>query len=438
MTEDQTVIRLENITKAYKLYRSRKERLLEWVLPFSNKRHTEHYALRNVSFKVQKGEIIGLIGKNGSGKSTLLKILAGVVTPNSGHLECKGNVTALLELGAGFNPELTGIDNLYYLGAIQGVVKNEMQQKINDILEFAEIGDYAWQPVKNYSSGMYVRLAFSLSIHIDPEILIIDEALSVGDIRFQQKCFRKIRQFKDQGKTIIFCSHSMNAIRDFCTRAIWIHEGEIREIGQPEIITEHYNLFMTSGNPENIRMHKTKRGQYLPGHWGIPETMQHIPWLDSALTEQYGQKKASIEGIAIQDEHQKLLSFTEGGRQVHMSLLVQSNVLVPVCEVQISLHNALGSKIATITSHQYGSTFQLLPGSTQLLQCVFQLPDLPNGQYSIGAGIRSLLEEIWEMQHFIHDALFFTMQTEDSRFHTNATLVIREASFTHQEISMTT
>ncbi len=149
---------------------------------------------------------------------------------NKGLVECKGNVTALLELGAGFNSELTGIENIYYLGAIQGVSKTEMQKKIDEILTFAELGDYAWQPVKNYSSGMYVRLAFSLSIHIDPEVLIIDEALSVGDVRFQQKCFRKIRQFKEQGKTIIFCSHSMQAVRDFCTKVIWIHDGVIQEI----------------------------------------------------------------------------------------------------------------------------------------------------------------------------------------------------------------
>ncbi len=434
MTEDQEVIRVQHVTKVYKLYRSRQDRLQEWLIPFAKKRHTEHFALRDISFTVQKGEVIGLIGKNGSGKSTLLKILAGVVTQNKGLVECKGNVTALLELGAGFNSELTGIENIYYLGAIQGVSKTEMQKKIDEILTFAELGDYAWQPVKNYSSGMYVRLAFSLSIHIDPEVLIIDEALSVGDVRFQQKCFRKIRQFKEQGKTIIFCSHSMQAVRDFCTKVIWIHDGVIQEIGQPDMVTEHYNLFMTTHKHLSTQKQNEFVKKDLSSIQHIPAQLAHLPWVDISETEQFGIRVANIEAISVQDGDRNPLSFTQGGTDITISMLINAQSDLPVFSIQISLNNSVGSKIANIVSELHGQSFSIGSGKQQLIKIRFSLPDLPNGQYSLGVGIKSIKGDTWEVQHFIHDALFFHLHTDDPRFHANATMVIREVKFSHREI----
>jgi ABC-type polysaccharide/polyol phosphate transport system ATPase subunit len=211
------------------------------ALSFTKKKyHTDFYALKNISFDIYQGECVGILGTNGSGKSTLLKILTGVLKPTEGEFYLSGKVAALLELGAGFNMEYTGIENLYLSGSIMGFSKKEMEKKIPEILEFADIGDFVNQPVKIYSSGMFVRLAFAFMINVDPEILIIDEALSVGDMAFQEKCMTKIKQLKQKGVTILFVSHSIAAIRNFCNRAIWIQNGELKDDGIADIICEKY------------------------------------------------------------------------------------------------------------------------------------------------------------------------------------------------------
>jgi len=245
----QDAVIIDSLSKTYKLYHHHRDRIKELVHPFRKCFHRDYHALKSISMVVKKGEVIGIIGQNGSGKSTLLKILASVVTPTSGKFCCNGRITALLELGGGLNKDISGVENIYFLGGIQGYRKKEMKKKLQEILDFAEVGVYADQPVNNYSSGMYVRLAFSMAIHINPDILIIDEALAVGDIRFQQKCFRKIREFKDAGKTILFCSHNLGAVRDFCTRALWLHEGRIIEDGNPIFVADRYNAFMTTNDP---------------------------------------------------------------------------------------------------------------------------------------------------------------------------------------------
>ena len=240
-----TVIKAENLYKTYKLYENPKDRLVEAINPFSKKRHTEFNALGNVSFSIEKGESVGIIGKNGSGKSTLLKILTGVITETAGSLKTKGRIAALIELGAGFNPEYTGIENIYLNAAIMGCSKTETDGKLDSILEFAEIGDFIHQPVKTYSSGMFVRLAFSVAIHVNPDILIVDEALAVGDYRFQAKCYNKFEELKAEGKTVLFVSHDIDAVRRFCTRAIWLDAGELILDGDVRDVTSKYMEFIT-------------------------------------------------------------------------------------------------------------------------------------------------------------------------------------------------
>ncbi len=198
-------ISIQNISKVYKLYSRHVDLLKEFLNPFGKRYHQDFYALKNVSFEVKKGETVGIIGKNGSGKSTILQIIAGVLTPTNGNVIVNGKVSALLELGTGFNSELTGIENIYFSGMVMGYSEEEIDAKIDNILSFADIGDFVYQPVKTYSSGMYVRLAFSVAINVDPDILIIDEALAVGDIRFTQKCFRKIDEFREKKKNNSFC-----------------------------------------------------------------------------------------------------------------------------------------------------------------------------------------------------------------------------------------
>ena len=237
-------ISVENISKVYNMYNSPADRLKE-ALSFRNRcYHTEFYALKNISFDVAEGEIVGIMGRNGAGKSTLLKIITGVLQPTGGSVRVSGRVSSLLELGAGFNPEYTGMENIFFYGTIMGLSKAEIQEKLDSILAFAEIGDYVHQPVKTYSSGMFARLAFSCAINVDPDILIVDEILSVGDIRFQAKCFNKFKEFKKKGVTILYVGHDISLMRSFCDRCIWMNQGEIVSMGDPTYISAKYVEYM--------------------------------------------------------------------------------------------------------------------------------------------------------------------------------------------------
>ncbi|WP_368031179.1 ABC transporter ATP-binding protein [Arcobacter sp. s6] len=220
-------IKVSHLTKVYKLYDKPIDRLKESLHPLKKQYHKDFYALNDVSFEIKKGETVGIIGKNGAGKSTLLKIITGVLTSTSGHVHTKGRISSLLELGAGFNSEYTGIENIYLQGTLVGYSHEEMKLKIDEILAFADIGNFVYQPVRSYSSGMFARLAFAVAINIDPDILIVDEALSVGDFAFQSKCFQKFQSFQEAGKTILFVSHSTQQIIQYCNKAILIHNGKM-------------------------------------------------------------------------------------------------------------------------------------------------------------------------------------------------------------------
>lgn len=264
----ETIIDIQHLNKVYHLYDKPIDRLKE-VMSLTHKNyHKEHYALNDISLQIQRGESIGIVGKNGSGKSTLLKIITGVLNPTSGTVLVKGKISALLELGAGFNPEYTGIENIYLNGTMMGYSKAEMDQKINDIISFADIGDFINQPVKTYSSGMFARLAFAVSINVEPEILIVDETLSVGDTRFQIKCMDRMKEMMEGGTTVLFVSHDINAIRRFCTKCVWINEGKLREIGSVNTVSDHYMDF--------LKMLDAEKEQ----HTNIEENISFVPKRD--------------------------------------------------------------------------------------------------------------------------------------------------------------
>ena len=244
MTDD-IAIKIKDVTKLYKLYDKPTDRLKESLGLTKKQKYKEHYALHNVSFNVKRGECVGIIGTNGAGKSTILKIITGVLNPTAGEVAIDGRISALLELGAGFNMEYTGIENVYLNGTMIGFSKEEIDAKLQDILDFADIGDFVHQPVKTYSSGMFVRLAFAVAINIDPEILIVDEALSVGDVFFQLKCFKKFEEFKKQGKTILFVSHDLSSIERYCDKAILMDHGRNVAEGRPIDIINKYKKIMT-------------------------------------------------------------------------------------------------------------------------------------------------------------------------------------------------
>jgi lipopolysaccharide transport system ATP-binding protein len=238
------VISVQNLSKVYKLYEKHTHRLKEAIHPFKKKYHREFYALKNINFQVGKGEILGIVGRNGAGKSTLLKIITGVLSATRGDLKVWGNISALLELGTGFNPELTGLENVYLYSTLHGFSKKEVDARLEKILAFADIGDFIRQPLKIYSSGMRARLAFSVAIHIDPEILIVDEVLAVGDDLFKRKCYAHLDSFMKAGKTILFVTHTMGTVVELCTRAILLERGELLLEGSPKLVTTHFQRLL--------------------------------------------------------------------------------------------------------------------------------------------------------------------------------------------------
>lgn len=241
-------VKLENLTKVYKLYSSPLDRLKEALSPIRRKYHSDFHALNNISLDILNGETVGIIGRNGSGKSTLLKLITGVLSPTSGNIIVNGKIAALLELGSGFNPELTGKENVYFNGMLMGYSKKEIDDRLDDMLAFADIGNFVDQPVKTYSSGMFVRLAFAVAINVDPDILIVDEAMSVGDVKFQRKCFYRMEEFRSRKKTIIYVSHDVNSINNLCDRVILLDNGQLIQYSEPKIVTQLYQQIIFNEN----------------------------------------------------------------------------------------------------------------------------------------------------------------------------------------------
>ena len=299
---NEIVIKVENISKVYKLYEKPIDRLKETIGLSKKVYHTKHYALENLSFQVEKGETIGIIGTNGSGKSTLLKMITGVLTPTSGNIIVNGKISALLELGAGFNPEYTGIENIYLNGTMMGYKKEEMDDKIESILEFADIGEFINQPVKTYSSGMFSRLAFAVAINVEPDILIVDEALSVGDVFFQAKCYKKFNDFKKQGRTIIFVSHDMGSIMKYCDKTLLIDRGKFVDMGPSANMIDIYKKILV-----NQYVPDSDNEEIIEDVMEIEGTNKWYEKLQINPTKlEYGNKKAEIIDFAIVDDKNKI------------------------------------------------------------------------------------------------------------------------------------
>lgn len=305
----EVAIRVDDVSKLYKLYDKPSDRLKESLGLTRKKLYKEHYALHNVSFDVKRGETVGIIGTNGSGKSTILKIITGVLNPSGGHVEIDGRISALLELGAGFNMEYTGIENIYLNGTMIGFSREEIDAKMQDILDFADIGDFVHQPVKTYSSGMFVRLAFAVAINIDPEILIVDEALSVGDVFFQAKCYKKFEDFKKMGKTILFVSHDLGSISKYCDRVILLNRGKKLAEGTPkEMVSMYKRIMVNQDKAEEIAAHQMDMSSLEEdGEKEIKEAACEGQWKNhynlNPDVDEYGNGAAEIEDFAIIDEN---------------------------------------------------------------------------------------------------------------------------------------
>ncbi|MFT4104672.1 MAG: ABC transporter ATP-binding protein [Lacrimispora sp.] len=303
---NENVISVNNITKIYKLYDKPIDRLKE-SLSLSHKNfHRDFYALNGISFNVEKGQTVGIIGTNGSGKSTILKIITGVLTPTTGELEVNGVISALLELGAGFNMDYTGIENIYMNGTMMGFSRKEMDEKLQDILDFADIGDFVYQPVKTYSSGMFVRLAFALAINVEPEILIVDEALSVGDVFFQAKCYRRMEEIRRNGTTILMVTHDMGAIIKYCDRVVVLNKGNFIAEGEPGKMVDLYKKILANQMDdlgeelEEIREGTLNDFSGEQAEQRLEGLMKDRLTINPARTE-YGDKRAEIVDFGLLD-----------------------------------------------------------------------------------------------------------------------------------------
>ncbi len=320
MKEKETIIKIENLTKEYKMYKTKKDRLVEAILP-GVERHDTFRAMDNLNLEVKKGEVLGILGKNGAGKSTLLKMVTGVVTPTSGTIETKGKISSLLELGTAFNMELTGIENIYQHGQVMGLTNEQIEERKQEIIDFADIGEHLYQPVKTYSSGMFARLAFSCAINVDPEILIVDEVLSVGDMAFQLKCFKKFDQFKKKGKTILFVTHSITDVLKNCTRAIIINSGKKIFDGEVKEGVERYKKIIVGlddslNKKEKIanNFKKEKDGETWKSHFNQNNNII-----------EYGNGQAEVIDYGIFDEKGNYLQSIDNKKDVVLKSKVKFN-----------------------------------------------------------------------------------------------------------------
>ena len=345
---DIPAIEIKDVVKVYKLYDRARDRVKESLGLGRKQPHKLHYALNGVSMNIYRGETVGIIGTNGSGKSTILKIITGVLNPTSGHVHVAGRISALLELGAGFNMEYNGIENVYLNGTMMGFTDREIDEKLPEILEFADIGDYVNQPVKTYSSGMFVRLAFAVAINIEPEILIVDEALSVGDVFFQAKCYHKFEEFKKMGKTIVFVSHDLSIISKYCDRVFLLNKGNLLGEGSPKEMIDAYKRVLVG----QYEVSGAEGQGSLADGAGAENTDGRAAEADGPRitgvnpdAQEYGTKQAEIVDYYVTDERGvRAMAILKGARfTLHMRVRFHDHVPAPI--FALSIKNVLGIEI---------------------------------------------------------------------------------------------
>lgn len=340
-SQDDVVIEIKDLVKDYKMFRRKQDRLVEVICPFI-KRHSNFRAMDNLNLEIRKGEVLGILGKNGAGKSTLLKMITGVTTPTSGTLEVRGKISSLLELGTAFNMELTGIQNIYQHGQVMGLTKKEIEEKKQEIIDFADIGDHLYQPVKTYSSGMFARLAFACAINVDPDILIVDEVLSVGDMAFQLKCFKKFQEFKDKGKTILFVTHNVSDVLKNCNRAIILESGSKTFDGDVKEGVELYKKIITGNGTKSKE--KLEEGM---SNTNIEKVEDENSW-KSHFNEnpnliEYGNKKAEVIDYGVFDKNDDFLNMIDNEKEVVLKSKIKFNETIdnPIFTMTIKDFNGI-------------------------------------------------------------------------------------------------
>ena len=405
----EVAISVKDVSKMYKLFDKNSDRLKD-ALGFSKKQlYKEHYALHHLSFDVYKGETVGIIGTNGAGKSTILKIITGVLNPTVGELEINGRISALLELGAGFNPEYNGIENVYLNGTMLGFTKEEIDERLPKILEFADIGDFVYQPVKTYSSGMFVRLAFAVAINIDPEILIVDEALSVGDVFFQAKCYQKFEDFKRDGKTILFVSHDLGSISRYCDRVILLNKGEKQSEGKPKDMINLYKRLITTkadnNQNENAKDKELVSINSISGEWKKNFTV-------NPKLEEYGDGKANIIDFAIIDNEGNLTNVIEKGTKftVKTKIRIEEPIKDPI--FTLTFKNVRGIDITGTNTMLEDIRLGVCNAGECYIASYEQEMNLQGGEYLISMSCTGYENGDLKAHHRLYDLLSITVVSD--------------------------
>jgi lipopolysaccharide transport system ATP-binding protein len=423
-------IEVNGLGKCYQIYDKPSDRLKQMLMRGRKQYYKEFWALKDVSFKIKKGETVGIIGRNGSGKSTLLQMICGTLNPTGGEIKVNGRVAALLELGAGFNPEFSGVENVYMAASLYGLSKEEVDQRFDAIATFADIGDHIHQPVKTYSSGMYVRLAFAVIAHVDADILVVDEALAVGDAVFTQKCMRFIRKFKENG-TLLFVSHDMGSVLNLCEQAVWLHAGQTRQIGSAKDISEaylRYTLQEVYGQDAQLQAIEQKTSHTATAEPPVPD--DHPTALDyqtqltvqNNLSEANGWKSGSGEILSVRltvlggnaDDGDVL----KGGEMVKMTVEAKAHedMVRPILGFLVRDRlgqDLLGENTLPFTNHQ---PLSVQAGDRFAAEFTFRLPMLPNGDYSVMTSLADGDLSNHVQHHWLHDSLFLHVASSKVRY----------------------
>ncbi|WP_410209793.1 ABC transporter ATP-binding protein [Aquirhabdus sp.] len=436
-------IKVSGLGKCYQIYTNPRDRLKQFVMPrirniagLPQKPYfNEFWALKDIDFEIKKGDTVGIVGRNGSGKSTLLQILCGTLHPSVGHVEVKGRVAALLELGAGFNPEFTGRENVYMNAAVLGLNRAEIDSRLQSIIDFADIGDFIDQPVKIYSSGMYIRLAFAVIAHVDADILIVDEALSVGDAVFTQKCMNFIREFQKNG-TLLFVSHDMASVQALCQSAIWLGHGKIQKKGKAKSITESYLKYTLQeiyGNDVQLEQTTENTASAANRAIGLEDDMTssgdiEVPVIDYQAEISVQDNLASADGW--QTGAADILSITltkleentnpafEGGEMVKITVTAQAHQDIPNPIVGFLLRDKLGQDLfgentLPFTAHSLRAVKQ---GQRFKAEFIFKLPMLPNGEYAVMTSVANGTRHSNVQHHYLHNALILNVISSKVRY----------------------
>jgi lipopolysaccharide transport system ATP-binding protein len=438
MSSDDIAISVSNLSKRYEIYSSPRDRLKQFIFPrlrrllgkAPKQYFSDFWALKEVSFEIKKGETVGIIGRNGSGKSTLLQMICGTLTPTSGTIQTRGRIAALLELGSGFNPEFTGRENVYLNASVLGLSKEEIDARFKDIATFADIGQFIEQPVKTYSSGMYVRLAFAVIAHVDADILVVDEALAVGDAVFTQKCMRFIRRFQENG-SLIFVSHDTASLQNLCKSSIWLKNGKVEQVGTSKSVSEAYLQFtqqeiygdeskLISIEPTSIRDEAyaeetviDKNSLSVINYGAVLSVSNNI---DAAKGWKTG--KAEIVSIALQRLSPGLEGIFEGGDRVRITVRAKAHESLQNPILGFLVRDRLGQDLFGENTLPFTDRIPtpITAGATFEGLFDFRLPMLPNGQYAVTTSVADgdLYNNV--QHHWMHDALIINVSSSKIRW----------------------